>query len=110
MSKISSIITVLVLIFSPLVGHASNGDGRVILILPHTGDQIFFDMENHNISGTCLVQGTPGKFRLDLNTKTGQAMYTLLLTAKAQEKTFENVVGSGICTGSRENVQYMVFR
>ena len=69
--------------FSP-TSFASSATGKATLILPHVGDQVFFNVENHTKTG-CITTDT-GRFRIDLSTQTGKAMYSLLLSAQAQGK------------------------
>lgn len=105
LKKILCAIAVVISSLNTAASLASSATGKITIIIPHAGDQVFFNITNHSQTG-CITTDT-GRFRIDLTTHTGRAIYSLLLSAQAQDKELE-VVGLGTCTGTREDVNYIV--
>jgi hypothetical protein len=83
-----------------------SSNGRVVSLMVHQGDVVFFNVGAHANPAPCGKDFTD--WAISLATEEGRAMYSLLLTAAAT-KTSVSVVGAGHCNawGDRESPKYI---
>jgi len=88
--------------------YAGEGSGKITVIYTHIGTgttgAVFFNVENHTNKPAC----SSNEWAFTIDTDVGKAMYSLLLTAAAQNKSVV-VQGTGDCAawGDRERPQFI---
>jgi hypothetical protein len=94
------------LFLSPLSSMAGEGEGKVIQIMVHVNDVVFFELEGGHINRPAC-SATP--WSISLATHTGRAMYAMLLSAQVQGQKV-NVFGTGDCSAwsDRETAKYIL--
>ena len=113
----------IIVAFSASSSLASSIEGKIAYILPHPGDQVFFnmvgitaeDINGQGTNGNCITTNS-GIFRIDLSqptdgrtNETGPAPFAALLAAQAQDRSIR-VNGANSCTAARENVSWILVR
>lgn len=90
----------------PFSAWAGDGAGKVIQIIAHSQDVVFFTLDGqHTNPPACSA----GPWSLSLSSNSGRAQYALLLSAVAQDKKV-TVHGMGNCSawGDRETADYIL--
>ena len=103
----------LVLVVGLMMSHivsAGSGGGKIQMIMAHSDDIVIFQTETNTNKATCSTAGEGSQWAISLQSKTGEAMYSLLLTAQSQGKSI-GVHGTGDCSawGDREAAHYIFF-
>ena len=85
---------------------AGSSSGAVSNVTANVASRIFFEAGTLAANPACA---TAGSWALDATTPEGKAMYALILTAQATDRTV-TVTGNNLCTiqPDRETVQFMV--
>lgn len=106
---IRKFIMLLTMLFIANIAYAGQGSGKITVIYTHIGSgttgAVFFNVENHTSPPACSSH----EWAFSIDTEIGKAMYSLLLTAAAQNKSVV-VQGTGDCAawGDRERPQFIL--
>ena len=109
MKKIMLLIAALA---SSHMAYAGHGTGKIELLLAHPGVNnqgvIMFKTENNFNKAACSTVEEGRQWALSLATEHGRAMYSLLLSAQAQDLDV-TVIGANDCAawGDRERPEYI---
>ena len=89
--------------FSVLAG---NGSGKVMQLMPHANDVVFFSLSGEHANPP---KCSSTAWSISLSTHTGRAMYALLLSAHTQGLRV-HVQGTGDCSAwpDRETAHYIL--
>ncbi|MEJ2415944.1 MAG: hypothetical protein P8Y45_03215, partial [Exilibacterium sp.] len=83
------------------VANAGTGSGKILQITAHSsGDGagvVMFKTENNQDKAACSTTDGGSQWAISLSNNQGKAMYALLLSAQAQQKSI-NVKGAGECS------------
>ncbi|MCE1191506.1 MAG: hypothetical protein LWW96_05060 [Acidovorax sp.] len=104
MKKLSHIAIIAAFTIFSGASHAGTSTGKVTFMIINSTNYLFFIAGVKTESPTC---GNNSEWAINLGSAQGKALYALLLSAQAQDKTV-SVVGNGTCSiwADREDVLY----